>query len=311
MALIKCKKCGEEISSTSKRCVHCGYKSHKALIIVLSIVGGIFLLLIGLLVAFVVYILKDEAKYYGTWTNVVDYYDTKSNKFLCTVENTIKIDDYNKVEYSSKMVSGECNYPDFKYNGIYEYNFNELDVEFIINGDDEDIDILYKDDYICYDSCLNKSNFFYKNITKDNHIKEYINYYTEDTSTSDNNTTTNDSYSLGKIKEINYNEYLSLINKDDDMVIILGSPSCPHCRTLVENINNIISYDEDDIYYLNVNKISDTEYQSILNNLSLSDGIPIMTIYNHGLKEKIVGSNDENTLRELFIRYDIIDNYNL
>lgn len=42
MALIKCPECGKEISDTSKRCVHCGYKlkklDYKDILVIIAII---------------------------------------------------------------------------------------------------------------------------------------------------------------------------------------------------------------------------------------------------------------------------------
>ncbi|MDD4406862.1 MAG: zinc-ribbon domain-containing protein [Bacilli bacterium] len=60
MALIKCKECGNEISSTSKKCVHCGAKlkdNSKNIVTSVAIVG--VLIFIG----FFIYMLAtDDAR---------------------------------------------------------------------------------------------------------------------------------------------------------------------------------------------------------------------------------------------------------
>lgn len=317
MALIKCKKCGEEISSTTDRCIHCGNKirkSHKTLIIVLASVLAVILIIVGAFVGLTVYVIKEQDKYVGTWTNVVEYYDKGTNKFVCSLELTINIKDDYTLSYKAKTLEGECNYTDLEYFGVYDFDddeifgFNQIEANVSIDGRTKDVDILYKDDYICYDNCSTKANYYYKNITKDKYYKEYINYY-DTFNNTDNNTShrENDSYDLGYIREITYNEYTRLIKDDDEQVIIIGSPSCPHCRELVKNINSIISSGEDDVYYLNINKVNDDEYRSILSSLSLEDGVPILTIYDNGLKEKFQGSMEISNLKDLFIKYNIID----
>lgn len=49
MALVKCPECGKEISDTSKRCPHCGYREKKKINKKVFLIGGI---IIALLITF-------------------------------------------------------------------------------------------------------------------------------------------------------------------------------------------------------------------------------------------------------------------
>jgi len=51
MTLIKCKECGEKISSSSKFCVHCGYKDREIKKLVFFLILSYLLSIIGLFVA--------------------------------------------------------------------------------------------------------------------------------------------------------------------------------------------------------------------------------------------------------------------
>ncbi len=310
MALVKCKKCGQEISTKSKRCIHCGYKSHKTLIIVIVSILVFILLITFLLVGIIFYVFKEEKKFVGSWSSVAKYYDTSTNDYICTIEFTINIKDDNTITYRSNTIDGECDYVEQNYYGTYSFedidlfDLNQIEATIGINGIMDDVDIIYKKDYICYDNCSNKSNYYYKDIKENNYLKEYVDYY--DLKESNSNNTSD----LGYIKEINYQEYLNIIKDDDESIIILGMPTCPHCKELVKNINSVITSNTDDIYYLNISNLSDTEYSSILNSLSLEDGVPIITVYDNGLKEKYQGTLSTDELKQLFIKYDILDSIN-
>ena len=172
MALIKCKKCGKEISSKAKTCVHCGYKKNKFIWLIVLIVF-LFLLVIGSFIGLVVYIVIDSSKYTGTWTQVTDYYaKSDPTRFICRVESKLIIDEVDEIKYVSKVTKGDCEYDEVNSIGEYSYNFDRIEAEFRYYNKEYDVDIFNKNEYLCYDNCSTRKNYFYKEVKEENVYKE-------------------------------------------------------------------------------------------------------------------------------------------
>ena len=95
-----------------------------------SFASALFLLVIVALIGFITYIVVDNNSYYGTWTQVTDYYEKSDpNKFICRVESRIVIDDVDSIKYTSKVTKGDCAYSEIYARGIYTYDFDRIEAE--------------------------------------------------------------------------------------------------------------------------------------------------------------------------------------
>lgn len=77
MTLIKCKECGDEVSSTSKKCVHCGAKlkdNTKNIITIIAIVG-----VCGFIIFTIYMVATDDARRQRSIDNSVNLTNKKLN----------------------------------------------------------------------------------------------------------------------------------------------------------------------------------------------------------------------------------------
>lgn len=309
MALIKCKKCGKEISSKANKCVHCGYKKNNYLWLIILIVS-LFLLVISTFVGFVLFIVIDSSKYTGTWTQVTDYYEKSDpTRFICRVESQVIINDVDEINYLSKVTKGDCEYDEVNSYGEYSYNFDRIEAEFNYFNKEYDIDIFNKGDYICYDNCSTKKNYFYKEAHEENVYKEYIDYYKNTDSYNDYD---DNNYNKVDFEDIGFSKYKELINEEGKFIIFIGSKSCPYCNQLDSTLKEIMTkYQLADIYFLDLSLLTENEQEELFTNMNINPSIPVLRIYNYGLKDTIIGFQNENTLIEAFLNAGIFSDSNL
>lgn len=308
MALIKCKKCGKEISSKAKTCVHCGYKKNKFIwLIILSVF--LFLLVIGSFIGLVVYIVIDSSNYTGTWTQVTDYYEKSDpTRFICRVESKLIIDEVDEIKYVSKVTKGDCEYDEVNSIGEYSYDFDRIEAEFKYYNKEYDVDIFNKNEYLCYDNCSTRKNYFYKEVKEENVYNEYIDYYKY----TDQYNNDYSNQNKGIYTEIGYSKYKELIREDGKFILFIGSKSCPYCNQLDNTLNEIASkYQLPNMYFLDISLLTDGEQEELFKELNLNPSIPVLRIYNNGLQDTIVGYQNEGTLIEAFMKANVFNNSNL
>lgn len=310
MALIKCKKCGKEISDKASKCVNCGYKKSNLKWLFITL-GILFFLLFCSFIGLIVFIIISSSKYTGTWTQITDYYDKNDhNKFICRVESRLIIDDIDKIQYISEVTKGECNYEKIYVNGYYDFDGFNITAEFSYPYDDEDIDIIYNDEYICYENCSTKKNHFFKNVSESNIYIEYIDYY-QDSQYDDNYNHYFDmeDFEYDNYTRITYEDYKKLLNSPDKFIIFIGSNTCPYCHGLDEELDDIDEYYRlPVIYYLDINNLTEDEETELYSDLNQESFVPILRLYNNGFKDTIDGYQNKNTLIDIFKKYNMFNN---
>lgn len=67
-----------------------------------------------------------------------------------------------------------------------------------------------------------------------------------------------------RIVSIDYNKYSELINSNEAKIIILSTPTCPHCSNYKKSINYVIDeYKNIEVYDLNISELKYEEYLEI------------------------------------------------
>lgn len=310
MALVKCKKCDKEISDKSINCIHCGYKKQNLkltfiIIAVLCTILFIFLIAMALMSFF------RSISYVGTWTQIIDYYDEKNpNNFICRLENKLVLDEYERVLYTSKITKGSCNHNEIKANGMYEIDGNHVDVEFFYNGEDIDIDLFFKDDHVCFDKCLDKKDYFYKQIEEKDVITDYKQL-------KDNSLFDYDSFENKEYFDNDFDDYTRIIFEDykklnislDKFIIIIGNRNSIFTEELEDMIDDIDDiYNFPLIYYLDLNDLTEEEQKQVFIDKGGEFSIPSLMIYNNGFKKLLIGSFNKKDLINELQNYNMLDN---
>ena len=113
------------------------------------------------------------------------------------------------------------------------------------------------------------------------------------------------------IKEIDYNEFNKMINKQKDFIIYVGSATCSNCEEFSPKFENVVKkYDIEDVYYIDLDKFSDEE-KSKLNKIINISGTPTVAFIDDGTEEssfnRITGNVTEEKIISRLKSNDYID----
>ena len=113
------------------------------------------------------------------------------------------------------------------------------------------------------------------------------------------------------IKEIDYNEFNKMINKQKDFIIYVGSATCSKCEEFSPKFENVVKkYDIEDVYYIDLDKFSDEE-KSKLNKIINISGTPTVAFIDDGTEEssfnRITGNVTEEKIISRLKSNDYID----
>ena len=87
------------------------------------------------------------------------------------------------------------------------------------------------------------------------------------------------------VKEIDYDEFNTMINKKEDFIIYVGSATCSNCEEFSPKFENVVKkYDIDDVFYIDLDKFSDDE-KSKLNKIINISGTPTVAFIDDGIEE--------------------------
>ena len=107
-----------------------------------------------------------------------------------------------------------------------------------------------------------------------------------------------DKTSKGKIIEINYNKFIELFNQDKTNIIFLAGTTCSHCLTTKENLIEVLKENNKIVYYFDVWKITEEEYNNIQTMYSFK-GVPnIIVVNNKQIINKLIGQQTFNSLNK-------------
>lgn len=309
MALIKCKKCGSEISSKAKACVHCGKKrtNNNVLIIILVCLFSfiaIILAIIGIVFFFVAGLIEEYDN--KEWKNVIEIYgDENYTNYVCTVERTISTEGFNII-YKSHVIDGKCDDAEYKLDGTFSYENGDLRAKFYNNNEYTEANILFEDDYICYNNCNHNENIFYSDINGKEITKKYIEM--NNNSTYDDTTPTD----FSVFSEISYDNFNALFTSTDKTVVFIGSTGCHYCVDYSKILNQIMQDKGIVIYHLNIDVLNDTERNHVMELVkNEGGGIPVLAFFNNGFKEALVGLQTKDTTINKLNLYELIDNNSL
>ena len=97
---------------------------------------------------------------------------------------------------------------------------------------------------------------------------------------------------LSTYEEINYEEYSSMIDAEEDFVLYLGSSNCSHCIEFKPTLEKVIKNYQIDIKYVDISLLSSKEY-AVLKNKTKLQGTPTVVFVEDGVVQtspKIVGA---------------------
>ena len=95
----------------------------------------------------------------------------------------------------------------------------------------------------------------------------------------------------------------------DKIIIFIGSETCHNCEKLEDNIDDLDDiYNFPPIYFLDITMITTEEQIELFSNMDINLGVPVLRLYNNGLKDTIVGYQNKNTLLNVFEKNNMFNN---
>lgn len=114
-----------------------------------------------------------------------------------------------------------------------------------------------------------------------------------------------------KYKEINYDEYIEMVNNKEDFILFIGSADCSHCDTFKDTLNLVLKDYKVTVNYIDISKLSEQQSKTFDAKISYK-GTPTTVFIEDG-KEKSVynrisGAKSYNYIVEKFKINDYIGN---
>ena len=95
-------------------------------------------------------------------------------------------------------------------------------------------------------------------------ILSYILVHWDDKTTKHVNTPTNTEYDVSSFTEISYDDFLEKYKGSDQSLIYIGRSTCIHCINFVPVLKEAQNKYDYKTYYLDISKIKEDEYNSIM-----------------------------------------------
>lgn len=136
----------------------------------------------------------------------------------------------------------------------------------------------------------------------------YEEYYDDEENYYDDYT-----YEYDNLIEIDYNSLIRLYKSSTNTVIVIGKNNCMYCDMYKPIIDDIAYYNDIDIYYLDINNMTDKEYNSMINTIDYFKenemwGTPTtLIVRNSKTVGYLSGYKDSKSTLNFFKRYSIIE----
>ena len=96
--------------------------------------------------------------------------------------------------------------------------------------------------------------------------------------------------------KLNYDEIIEKINSKEDFVLCVSASYCTHCNNYKPKLKKIANKYDIIIYYTDVDKFTDEEYENFKRKLSFDGGTPITIFFNDG-EEKTTATRIEGNVK--------------
>ena len=100
--------------------------------------------------------------------------------------------------------------------------------------------------------------------------------------------------------EIQVEDFYELYNSNEQFVLLLGRPGCPHCVAFKPIITRVANNYKHNIYYLNTDNIETTEDWVFIWDLAQQEGTPTVAIIEN---KKLIDSRSGEMTREELISW--------
>lgn len=103
------------------------------------------------------------------------------------------------------------------------------------------------------------------------------------------------------LREITYKEYAEKIDNKDSFILYIKQNNCQHCLNFTPVLENVLTNYKVTAYYLNLTNLSESDYNSLKQDLSFS-GTPTVMFFESGIElgtfSRISGEKSEKFVIE-------------
>lgn len=96
--------------------------------------------------------------------------------------------------------------------------------------------------------------------------------------------------------KLNYDEIIEKINSKEDFVLCVSASYCTHCNNYKPKLKKIANKYDIIIYYTDIDKFTDEEYENFKSKLSFDGGTPITIFFKDG-EEKTTATRIEGNVK--------------
>lgn len=95
--------------------------------------------------------------------------------------------------------------------------------------------------------------------------------------------------------KLNYNEILEKINSKESFILCISASKCTHCKSYKPKLKKISNDYDIKIYYTDVDKFNDNEYDEFKDKFSFDGGTPTTMFFKNG-QEKTTATRIEGDI---------------
>lgn len=112
----------------------------------------------------------------------------------------------------------------------------------------------------------------------------------------------------GNMITLNYQQYIEKIENKDSFILYIGQTGCSYCEKFEPKLRRVMNQHELEIYYIDLAKLSETEY-TIIQTKTFVKGTPTTIYIKEGITQadKIVGDKSETQITSFLENYHLIE----
>ena len=105
-------------------------------------------------------------------------------------------------------------------------------------------------------------------------------------------------------EEVSFDTVIEMLENKQSFILFIGSSNCSHCATYEPKLNSVIKEYQVKVYFIDVNKLSETENSKLNAKISYGNATPMTIFIKKGTEEssynRIRGDQDRDVIVSMF-----------
>lgn len=105
-------------------------------------------------------------------------------------------------------------------------------------------------------------------------------------------------------EEVSFDTVIEMLENKQSFILFIGSSNCSHCATYEPKLNSVIKEYQVKVYFIDVNKLSETENSKLNAKISYGNATPMTVFIKKGTEEssynRIRGDQDRDVIVSMF-----------